>query len=86
VRSKLQVGPGGDRRSIIGSFRYGREYRSVVAPTRQECWGRATLLWGPPDALELFSTPDTIYNDLAGITAGRAAAHGMYQTTDQESW
>jgi hypothetical protein len=77
---------GNDRRSIIGSFRYGNEYRSVVAPTRQECWGKATLLWGPPDALELFSTPYSIWCDITGLTRGRFAREGLHTTTDEEIW
>ena len=75
-----------DERSVIASFRYGDQYRSVVAPTQQECWGKATLMWGPPDALELYSTPWTIYCDITGRTRERHARLGLVQTSDQETW
>ena len=78
--------PSSDRRSVIASFRYGHDLRSVVAPTTQECWGKATLLWGPPDALELYSTPWSIYCDITGRTRERHARIGLHQTSDQETW
>jgi hypothetical protein len=78
-----RVNPGSDRRTVTASFRYGDEYRAIVGKNREHCWELARARWGEPDALELFSTPFSIYCDLVGITAEHARREGVRSRSAQ---
>lgn len=84
MSGRLNVGPGGDRRSITVSFGYRGELRSLVAQNLRAALEDAQQRWGKWTTIESISTPDTIYSDLTGRTRGLhtpGELGGTYQDT-----
>lgn len=72
------VQQGGDRRSVTVTYNYGGHLCSVVAQTRLAADADAFRRWGKWDGEPVYSTPETIYNDLTGKTIRRTSRRGMY--------
>jgi hypothetical protein len=76
----------GDRRSVIATYRYGRELRTTTAQDVPAVHAKARRLWGEPDALESMSTPRSVYHDVTGETRRRAGASATWGDFGSKSW
>lgn len=71
------------KRSITGTFWSGPVALTVVGRNKADCREDAARCMGEWDT-EVWSTPQSIYNDLTGVTAARQARKGEHHNAHQD--